>query len=113
MLEDLGLKFGATWYAQRDTSERATLQGVRVADVGGFAESQEVVTVNSAAFTFEQRGIQAAVSARYVLSGHSSVIGRYRYHSVQASGNRLTTDTFWDNHTLTIGFQYDFEPFRF
>jgi hypothetical protein len=113
MLENLGLTFAATWYAQRDTSERATLQGVRVADVGGFAESQEVVTVNSAAFTFEQRGIQTNVSARYLLSGHSSVIGKYRYDSVQESGTRLGTDTFWDNHTLSIGFQYDFEPFRF
>jgi hypothetical protein len=113
MLEDLTLSFRATWYTQQDTSDRATLQGVRVEDVDDFAESQEVVTLESGLFTFKQQGIQTAVIAKYLLSRHSSVIGTYRYDNVLTSTTRLGAGTAWDNHTLSIGFLYEFEPFRF
>jgi hypothetical protein len=113
MLEDLRLTFRATWYTQQDTSDRATLQGVRVEDVDDFAESQEVVTLESGLFTFKQQGIQTAVIAKYLLSRHSSVIGTYRYDNVLTSTTRLGAGTAWDNHTLSIGFLYEFEPFRF
>ena len=117
ILEDLSLSFHGSWSMQQSSSDVATFQALQVegANVGGvlFAESKDVVTVQSQLFRLVQTGWQAGITSRYAITGNSSVIASYRYDDLRTEGDTLADLRTWDNHTVYIGFRYDFDPFRF
>ena len=84
-----------------------------MADVGGFAESQDVVTVTTGLFRFQQRGLQAVVSLSYRLNRRTTLSGSFRFDDLRTEGESVQNIQTWQNYTAYIGLRYDFDPFRF